>query len=82
MYEMASDDDDDIPRLSAETFAALQDFYVEKEKRQVILDNLKQDDKLKENIVFEEDWVIFIIVKRLINFNIRLILLTHFHMFF
>ncbi|KAH9642270.1 hypothetical protein HF086_009634 [Spodoptera exigua] len=50
-------DDDDVPALSAETFAALQEFYAEQQKRQEILDKLEADNKLKENILFDENWV-------------------------
>ncbi|CAH0690385.1 unnamed protein product [Spodoptera exigua] len=49
-------DDDDVPALSAETFAALQEFYAEQQKRQEILDKLEADNKLKENILFDENW--------------------------
>ncbi|XP_059047746.1 EEF1A lysine methyltransferase 1 [Achroia grisella] len=49
-------DDDDVPTLSAETFAALQDFYAEQQRRQEILTKLEADDKLKENIIFDENW--------------------------
>lgn len=51
------DDDEDAPSLSAETFAALQEFYLEQQKRQDILDKLEADNKLKDNILFEENWV-------------------------
>lgn len=50
------EEDDDVPTLSAETFAALQEFYTEQQKRQEILNKLEEDDKLKENILFEENW--------------------------
>ncbi|XP_045531112.1 EEF1A lysine methyltransferase 1 [Pieris brassicae] len=50
------DEDDDIPSLSAETFAALQEFYAEQDKRQEILNKLEADKKLNENIIFEENW--------------------------
>ncbi|XP_061721321.1 EEF1A lysine methyltransferase 1 isoform X1 [Cydia pomonella] len=50
------EDDDDVPALSAETFAALQEFYAEQQKRQEILDKLQAEDKLKENILFDENW--------------------------
>lgn len=50
-------EDDDVPSLSAETFAALQEFYSEQQKRQEILNKLEADDKLKENILFDENWV-------------------------
>lgn len=49
--------DDDIPALSAETFAALQEFYAEQQKREEIFTKLKEDDQLKENILFDENWV-------------------------
>ncbi|KAJ0173451.1 hypothetical protein K1T71_010600 [Dendrolimus kikuchii] len=51
------EEDDDVPTLSAETFAALQEFYAEQEKRQEILNKLEADNKLKENILFDENWV-------------------------
>ncbi|XP_041970014.1 EEF1A lysine methyltransferase 1 [Aricia agestis] len=50
------DDDDDVPALSAETFAALQEFYAEQAKREEILTKLESDNKLTENIIFEENW--------------------------
>ncbi|XP_026743219.1 EEF1A lysine methyltransferase 1 isoform X1 [Trichoplusia ni] len=50
------EDDDDVPSLSAETFAALQEFYAEQQKRQEILDKLEGDNKLNENILFDENW--------------------------
>lgn len=51
------EEEDDVPALSAETFAALQEFYTEQAKRQEILEKLEADDKLKENILFDENWV-------------------------
>ncbi|XP_030033097.1 EEF1A lysine methyltransferase 1 [Manduca sexta] len=51
-----ADDDDDVPTLSAETFAALQEFYAEQQKRQEILTKLEADNKLNENILLEENW--------------------------
>ncbi|CAK1583953.1 unnamed protein product [Parnassius mnemosyne] len=50
------EDDEDVPTLSAETFAALQEFYAEQQKRQEILSKLEADNKLNENIIFEENW--------------------------
>lgn len=54
------EDDDDVPSLSAETFAALQEFYAEQQKRQEIFTKLEADDKLKENVLFDENWVSFV----------------------
>ncbi|KPJ17016.1 N(6)-adenine-specific DNA methyltransferase 2 [Papilio machaon] len=50
------EEDDDVPRLSAETFAALQEFYAEQTKREEILSKLEADNKLGEKIIFEENW--------------------------
>ncbi|KOB71765.1 hypothetical protein OBRU01_13210, partial [Operophtera brumata] len=50
------EEEDDVPTLSAETFSALQEFYAEQAKRQEILEKLEADDKLKENILFDENW--------------------------
>ncbi|XP_045776196.1 EEF1A lysine methyltransferase 1 [Maniola jurtina] len=50
------EEDEDIPALSAETFAALQEFYAEKQKRQEILEKLESQKQLNENIIFEENW--------------------------
>ncbi|CAH2244845.1 EEF1A lysine methyltransferase 1 [Pararge aegeria] len=49
-------DDDDVPSLSAETFAALQEFYAEQNKRKEILEKLESQKQLNENIIFEENW--------------------------
>lgn len=53
----AMEADEDVPTLSAETFAALQEFYAEQSKRQEILVKLEADKKLTENILFDENWV-------------------------
>ncbi|XP_053613448.1 EEF1A lysine methyltransferase 1 isoform X2 [Plodia interpunctella] len=50
------EEEDDVPTLSAETFAALQEFYAEQQRRQEILTKLEENDKLKENILFDENW--------------------------
>lgn len=50
-------EDDDVPALSAETFAALQEFYAEQQKRQEILEKLESQKQLNENILFDENWV-------------------------
>lgn len=57
LFIVQMDDDDDVPTLSADTFAALQEFYAEQEKRQEIFDKLQAQDQLKENILFDENWV-------------------------
>ncbi|OWR46905.1 hypothetical protein KGM_212814 [Danaus plexippus plexippus] len=49
-------EDDDVPALSAETFAALQEFYAEQQKRQEILEKLESQKQLNENILFDENW--------------------------
>lgn len=51
------EDDEDVPQLSADTFAALQDFYAEQQKRQEIFTKLEAENKLTENILFDENWV-------------------------
>ncbi|CAG9789526.1 unnamed protein product [Diatraea saccharalis] len=48
-------EDDDVPALSAETFAALQEFYAEQQKREEIIGKLDAIGKLK-NVVFDENW--------------------------
>ncbi len=48
---MADSDDDDVPRLSADTLAALQDFY----KEQKDLEELESD--LSNSKKFQENWV-------------------------
>ncbi|KAF7279827.1 hypothetical protein GWI33_006685 [Rhynchophorus ferrugineus] len=50
---MSLDEDNDLPQLSASTFAALQEFYKELEERE-----LKQNDCKLTNtdVTFEEDW--------------------------
>lgn len=49
---MASEIDDDVPCLSAKTFAALHEFYREQEERELSA----ACNNLEEN-VFQEDWV-------------------------
>ncbi|CAH2044792.1 unnamed protein product, partial [Iphiclides podalirius] len=49
-------EDEDVPTLSAETFAALQEFYAEQQRRQEILNKLEAENKLNQNIIFEENW--------------------------
>lgn len=41
------EDNDDVPQLTAETFAALQEFYKEEEKKQ----------KNQDSVKFQENWV-------------------------
>lgn len=47
------DDDDDVPQLSAETFAALSEFYLEQEEKEkldgsVDLENITEDWQLSQ----------------------------------
>lgn len=49
---MTSEHEDDLPCLSAETFAVLQEFYKEQEEK---ASSLSCDHE--ENIQFREDWV-------------------------
>lgn len=61
------DEDDDVPTLSAETFAALQEFYSEQQKRQEIFTKLQENDKLKENVLFDENWVRIFCLKNMVE---------------
>jgi hypothetical protein len=47
-----NDDEDDVPRLSAETLAALQEFYSEAEKQQQ-----QQNDTTESSETIGENWV-------------------------
>ena len=48
---MADSDEDDVPRLSAETLAALQNFYEEQKE----LEELESDPSNSKK--FQENWV-------------------------
>ena len=48
-------DDDDIPQLSAETFAALKEFYKEEDDREALKCEGKNNVSCDMNI-FSEDW--------------------------
>lgn len=50
------DSDDDQPRLSQSTLAALQEFLTEKEERENLLKRISEEDRIP-NTLFEEDWV-------------------------
>lgn len=50
------DDEDDVPQLTAETFAALQEFYKEEEEKQKNL-GLALENCLHNNVKFQENWV-------------------------
>lgn len=68
-----SDSDDDLPQLSAETFAALQEFYNEEENKMKNKLPTTCDLNNKE-LKFEENWVyIFIIIK---NYNLVIIIIS------
>ena len=49
---MADDSDDELPTLSAETFAALQQFYTEEGYKQIILE--EKEDVSKLNILADK----------------------------
>ena len=53
-----SEENDDVPTLSAETFAALQDFYKEQDLRDKERSEIKANngDKLSSIDDFQEDW--------------------------
>lgn len=50
------DSDDDQPRLSLSTLAALEEFLKEKEERENLLKRIAEEDRIS-NTLFEEDWV-------------------------
>jgi len=50
------DSDDDQPRLSLSTLAALEEFLKEKEERENLLKRISEEDRIP-NTLFEEDWV-------------------------
>lgn len=52
---MMNDNDEDQPRLSSTTLAALQEFLKEKEERENVLKCIS--DKELPNTPFDEDWV-------------------------
>lgn len=52
-----SDSDDDQPRLSSSTLAALQEFLKEKEERENLLKRLGSKENQILDIPFDEDWV-------------------------
>lgn len=48
----SGENDEDVPQLSAETFAALQEFYKEQEGRENTIANISNVD----TVSFQEDW--------------------------
>lgn len=48
------EEDDDLPQLSAETFAALQEFYNEQEQKELVK---QSSETVDPDINFEENWV-------------------------
>jgi len=51
------DSDDDQPRLSLNTLAALEEFLKEKEERENLLKRISEEDRVSNAPLFEEDWV-------------------------
>ncbi|XP_030751001.1 EEF1A lysine methyltransferase 1 isoform X2 [Sitophilus oryzae] len=51
-----NENDDDLPQLSANTFAALEEFYREQEERETKQKNFEADSS-NGNIIFDEDWL-------------------------
>lgn len=51
-----SDSDDDQPRLSSTTFAALQEFLKQKEERENFLKHISEENQISSTL-FDEDWV-------------------------
>uniref|UniRef100_A0A023F731 Protein-lysine N-methyltransferase n=1 Tax=Triatoma infestans TaxID=30076 RepID=A0A023F731_TRIIF len=49
-----SESDEDVPTLSMETFTALQEFYLEQEKKELELQEILQTGK--DSVKFEEHW--------------------------
>lgn len=54
-----SEVDDDVPQLSAETFAALQEFYKEQAQKEEKL-KLGLTQSSEDAIPIDEDWVIIV----------------------
>lgn len=72
-----SDSDDDVPKLSSESLAALKEFYEEKKEREeqmsMLVEKTNRSDEQRDiNITFEEDWV----SKFLLQFLRKLYVLT------
>jgi hypothetical protein len=51
-----NDSDDDQPRLSSNTLAALEEFLKEKEEQKNLLNYTSRKHKISD-ILFDEDWV-------------------------
>jgi len=51
-----SDSDDDHPRLSSSTLAALEEFLKEKEERENLLKLISEKDQVPDT-PFDENWV-------------------------
>lgn len=63
VVQESQDSDDDIPQLSSETFAALQEFYKEQENREEKLKNILNSTQKNDNLTFDENWVNLLITK-------------------
>lgn len=53
---MSISEDEDLPQLSSETFAALQEFYKEQEEHENRLELLASEN-LNGDVKINEDWV-------------------------
>lgn len=53
---MSLSEDEDLPQLSLETFAALEEFYKEQDEREKRLEVLVSQS-INGNITIQEDWV-------------------------
>lgn len=51
-----SDSDDDQPRLSSSTLAALEEFLKEREERENLLKRISEEDQMPD-APFDENWV-------------------------
>lgn len=60
---MSNSDDEDVPQLHPDTLAALNEFYQEREEREIKLKTVleQNNSEIDQTVDFEEDWVQIII---------------------